>query len=873
MARAWPLVGRDSELAAIGASIRPGSRSRGLVLAGPAGVGKTRLAREALELAAHRGAATRWVCASASSRDIPLGAFADIIDDPGRPAHDAVTRAVGAIGRVAGTTGLVVGVDDVHHLDELSAVLVQRLVVRGVATVLLTLREGEPVRDAVRALWKDEQVRRVDVRPLTRAVTAELLREALGGPVDSATAGRLWALTQGNVLFLRHLVDGEVSAGRLRRVEGLWCWQPSPAHVPPVLAEIVRELMGRFSDGVRDVVDLLALGEPLPAELLGRLTSPEAVEDAESAGLVRIDTDSARLQARLTHPLYGEVRRAGLGTLRSRRLRGSIATGLQADGAETSADVLRRAVLAADSDLPPDPALFLAASHQAVRLFDLVLGERLARAAVDGGGGPDAQLVLALSLSWLSRGKEADALLGGLAGTALQQGTRGLAVAARIGNLFWTLRRPAEAEAVLAGALAAASDESERTLLLAFRAALDASLGHPRRALQRGVRLLFPAPRDDHVALMAAFAVAAGAAVAGDVHLLGRAATIGDEAGRRAFVSIPRFGLGDWHVLGLRLSGDVRAALEVAHRLQAASEDVPGPAHLMGLVLRGHAELACGRVRTAERILREAWAGLRPSPHEFRFRCRTLLALALAMAGDATEARQLLAERSDGGHPAYALMAPDDFLAQAWLHSDVGATSRAVAIAHEAAALARSLDSPAFEVLGLQTALHFGDGTVAARLGELTAVVHGSRARVAAAHARALAAGDGDGLAAASGTWEATGDLLAAADAAAQAALAFTRAGLKGSASAAAARAHRLGLACEGARTPAIRAAARPLPLTAREREIATLAATGLSNRDIAELLVVSVRTVEGHLYRAGHKLGISDRATLGTLLGEGQIE
>ena len=62
--------------------------------------------------------------------------------------------------------------------------------------------------------------------------------------------------------------------------------------------------------------------------------------------------------------------------------------------------------------------------------------------------------------------------------------------------------------------------------------------------------------------------------------------------------------------------------------------------------------------------------------------------------------------------------------------------------------------------------------------------------------------------------------------------------------------------------------AARPLPLTAREREIAALAARGLSNKTIADRLTVSVRTVEGHLYRAGIKLGVSERTALAEVLG-----
>ena len=55
--------------------------------------------------------------------------------------------------------------------------------------------------------------------------------------------------------------------------------------------------------------------------------------------------------------------------------------------------------------------------------------------------------------------------------------------------------------------------------------------------------------------------------------------------------------------------------------------------------------------------------------------------------------------------------------------------------------------------------------------------------------------------------------------------------------------------------------------LTPREREIATLAAGGASNREIAERLVVSVRTVENTLQRIYGKLGIRNRAELAGVL------
>lgn len=157
----------------------------------------------------------------------------------------------------------------------------------------------------------------------------------------------------------------------------------------------------------------------------------------------------------------------------------------------------------------------------------------------------------------------------------------------------------------------------------------------------------------------------------------------------------------------------------------------------------------------------------------------------------------------------------------------------------------------------------FGDPTARDRLVALAALVEGPRARVAADHAGALAARDPGGLGAVSGAAERMGALLIAADAAAQASVLHERAGHRRPAAADAGRARDLARRCGGAATPALRALTTASPLTAREREVVALAATGLSNQDVAARLVVSVRTVEGHLYRAFAKLGVSDRGEL----------
>ena len=88
--------------------------------------------------------------------------------------------------------------------------------------------------------------------------------------------------------------------------------------------------------------------------------------------------------------------------------------------------------------------------------------------------------------------------------------------------------------------------------------------------------------------------------------------------------------------------------------------------------------------------------------------------------------------------------------------------------------------------------------------------------------------------------------------------------------------ARRLTERCERIRTPALEGLDASLPLTGREQEIAGLAARGLSNRQIAERLVVSLRTVDNHLHNAYTKLGITHRSDLAAILlpmPDGQAE
>jgi hypothetical protein len=90
----WPLVGREQELRFVAAQLRSRITPSGVVLAGAAGVGKTRLAREALRRTARPGSQTRWAYGTASARLTPLGAFEGLLGDLGTDPASIVSRAV-----------------------------------------------------------------------------------------------------------------------------------------------------------------------------------------------------------------------------------------------------------------------------------------------------------------------------------------------------------------------------------------------------------------------------------------------------------------------------------------------------------------------------------------------------------------------------------------------------------------------------------------------------------------------------------------------------------------------------------------------------------------------------------------------------------
>jgi ATP/maltotriose-dependent transcriptional regulator MalT len=287
-------------------------------------------------------------------------------------------------------------------------------------------------------------------------------------------------------------------------------------------------------------------------------------------------------------------------------------------------------------------------------------------------------------------------------------------------------------------------------------------------------------------------------------------------------------------------------------------------------MLRGLVGVAAGDIAGAELAFREGAAINRDihDPVALRW-CVAGTLMTAGMAGD-TDAAVAAAAELEALPPVTARLMEIDLIGRgrAWGAVALGEVSEARARLMELAAQAVALEQRAVAVVCLHDAARLGERRAAPELRRLALQVDGPLAGLRADHAEALVAEDPAALDGVATGFEEMGALLVAAEAATEAGRLYRAQGLARAAAGAERRAGRLLSRCPGGQTPVVTGVvASGGVLTAREREIAVLAAGGLSSKDIAGRLVVSARTVDNHLQRVYAKLGISGRDELRSAL------
>jgi DNA-binding CsgD family transcriptional regulator len=867
----WPLIGRGPELALVEGELEQGG-ANGVLFTGPPGVGKTRMADEVVGLARSREIPVAAVRCTESGRSVPLGAFMSLLPtrmakqrlpeesvDALRWAHDHL---------VADHDRLVVLVDDAQHLDNSSAVLVHQLALDPCAFLVLTVRSGQTrAPDAITSLWKDEVVARIDLAPLTKEQVAELLAAVLGGPVTGAALQAVWEKTLGNPLFLRELLAATLASGALIQRGAIWDLA-GPLEVGGRVGELAEYRMAGLDDPARAVIEMIAVGGSLPLEIVTERFPADAIQRAEESGFLRIEDSVAMMD----HPVYGDVVRAGLGAMRTAAVKGEVADAM-ASAPATTVDPVLRATLAVDAGATIPPDLLVDATNLAFERGDLVLAERLSRAAVDAGGGARPQLLLADALRRQERGPESIAVLEQIEPNDDAQ--RADVAMLMLMNQLWCL---GDVEAGRAAMLQAAQmpDPDGRLRVAAAWASFQNFMGDPRQALTI-VRPCLDEPRIAPFALLGLFsALGPALAFSGQADEAMAVAARAFEPGLQEFDEIPA--AASWAGATMLLTQWLCGFLTEARAMATgAYEGSLGFGQEAARAFTA-ATLGCIALETGHASDAFDWfvEGRAASAHPGAdiqgagVISRAGMARVLAQRGDLDGARAVLPHASAiGVHQGWTR--PYVEITSAWIAAGAGDLSGARVELQRSADRATESGMACFEVMALlDLARVDGAAEAAPRLRELSETVEGPRADLAARYATALAAADAALLDELSVAFEACGMCVLAAEAASHAGDAHERAGLVARAHAARARARRLVAESPGAESPALRLDAGPPALTRREREIAGLAARGLTSQQIAEMLTLSKRTVDVHLGNVYAKLGISSRRDLAATLGLG---
>ncbi|MFD3330519.1 response regulator transcription factor [Streptomyces sp. NPDC058701] len=873
-----PLVGREGELEEF-EEVWNAGRCHSVVISGPAGVGKTRLAEAALEYAVEQGWREGKALASAAAATVPLGALAHLLPRD-MDLSDPVTGFAVLVQAWSGrrpAERLALLVDDLHLLDATSALLLRQLTGTGAVRMIATIRSGETDSEAVQALLSGDAVHRVDLGAFDEKATADMLAASLRGPVDRRSVSELYGASGGNALFLREIVLGALQRGEITTDGEMWTLTGSGVRGSVQLSEIIGERLRAVPEAL-PVLELLACCEPVALADARQIATWDELASLEEKGFLHVTTGRRRTTLHLAHPLHGEVLRAAMSPQRRRQVLLQQAERIEAYGSNRRDDALYVASWRLMATGTADPALLREGAVLARYAHDYEQVTTLLGALPEEEQTTHTRLMTGEAYFQMGKCTDGERVLARASAlTTNEQETVAVALA-RTSNLLFSGRPVEEALAANAEALEKLSDAEARRMLRINEGYMRVGAGQP----VEGLALLDDLDEDGgrvadvNAWLRGVFLRPAALAAVGRsteaIHAAERAFVVHSALDEQALVSHPeveRIPL----VLALTEAGRLKEAVTVGEYAYADIAAAGLMARIWVATSIARALWLAGRVASARTWWAEAAVLARGTEHGFGLRlalggviaCAALLG-DLAAAETAAKEFNYLTERP-------GLLSAEEELGIAWLHAARGDCEEACRVLEGMAAQARERGQAAAEAMCLTDIARLGGAAaVSDRLTALATVCDGDLMPARVRMSASLARQNGDGLMEAAKQFKAVGADLMAAEAAAAAAGAWRRCGEPRKAAAATQRAAVWAAQCENARTPLLDTHATMALLTPREREVAVLAATGHPSKDIAAHMQLSARTVDNHLQRVYAKFGLTTRRDLSSVLQDATL-
>lgn len=860
-------VGRHEEVGLAHAAL---ADADGVLISGAAGIGKSLMLaaiEDHLSLSERRAVRLRTSAATAA---ISLWPFQHLL--PQSPPSDLLDLARHVHHHLVDLSGderITLFIDDVQHLDEPSIGMLDHLLGGGHIRLAATIRSGEPHPAALDALWSRFDVRQVALDGLPIDDCAVVVERLLGGPVSIDSIGHLTDVAQGNPLLLRELVLDAVENGALSQADVHWQLVRHEEAATQAIGDRTRlhvqRRMARLGPREQDLVTLLAVaGDVRPEILPEELTDALAHLEARRLATVRADRPG-EWSARLDHPLLAEVvLRDMTGTTRREALRRLVAytrrAALHTTGAPT-----RLALWAEASGERLTVEEWLRATNEAVAAFDHDAAARWAhRAITTDPASHAAHLAHGGVLRQLGRFTDAAHAYEEAerrAGTDQELATAAIEHATLVAL---TLGRPRDAIAALRAA-EERMDGREQAWALRSEAAIFGSL------LGTFDEVLFGPPRGDLDAASNSIRWQIGLNELYSRTMVGRVAAIDDLTARTIHcfpaVATQRPQELDY-VLGLRgaarlVRGEAPLGIEELDRFVEERRGQGAYRGISAMILAHLQGIACDPRAVAtsiDGVEQHEWIDpLGSAPIAL-----AIASLVAGAIGDIAAADELAARGESGSEPWRSIWAGR---ARAQLHHLRGDDAAAREACATAARTALDTSHTTYAAVTAHDLVRYGDAPgAAALLDEAIPTTEGCEyLHLLRRHAHAVTRGDGatlrrcvDELAEQGAPWLSAacyhqlaaiavedGDRLAARRAVAAGDLAFDRL------------------------RPFLPSIAPTVtdPLSDREREVASLAAEGLTSGAIAERLSRSVRTVDNHLHRAYRKLDVDGRDELAVVL------